>query len=127
LATTGSAPWRTRIAAFKFPNRGATPPAPPTPPTGLTATAASASQINLAWTDNSANEDGFKIERCTDADRTTFSQIAAVQHSFREGAAGGPVGGAAQPPAPFTFSLPALYGVAAAHNERLARRLARER
>ena len=37
----------------------------PAAPTGLTATAVSSSQINLAWTDNSANENGFKIERGT--------------------------------------------------------------
>ena len=29
----------------------------------MTATAVSASQINLTWTDNSDNEDGFRIER----------------------------------------------------------------
>ena len=32
-------------------------------PSGLTATAVSASQIDLVWDDNSANEDGFRIER----------------------------------------------------------------
>jgi hypothetical protein len=32
-------------------------------PDGLTATAISASRIDLAWNDNSANEDGFDIER----------------------------------------------------------------
>ena len=37
-------------------------PTPTTPaaPSSLTATAASSSQINVAWTDNSNNEDGFK-------------------------------------------------------------------
>ena len=35
----------------------------PTSPSNLTATAISASQINLAWTDNSNNETGFKVER----------------------------------------------------------------
>ena len=39
---------------------------PPAAPFGLTATAASASQINLAWTDNSSDESGFKIERSGD-------------------------------------------------------------
>lgn len=48
----------------------------PTAPTNLSATAASSSQIDLAWTDNSSNEDGFKIERSTDG--TNFSQIATV-------------------------------------------------
>jgi pectate disaccharide-lyase len=38
---------------------------PPAAPSGLTATATSSSQINLAWTDNSSNENGFTIERST--------------------------------------------------------------
>lgn len=37
----------------------------PTAPTGLTATAVSQSQINLAWTDASSNETGFKVYRGT--------------------------------------------------------------
>ena len=35
----------------------------PSTPTGLSATAVSSSEISLTWTDNSDNEDGFKIER----------------------------------------------------------------
>ncbi|MHC4125818.1 MAG: CBM96 family carbohydrate-binding protein, partial [Planctomycetota bacterium] len=35
----------------------------PTAPSGLSATAVSGKQINLSWTDNSSNEDGFFIER----------------------------------------------------------------
>ena len=53
-------------------------PALPAAPSGLTATAASRSQINLAWTDNASNEDGFKIERCKGATCTNFAQIATV-------------------------------------------------
>ncbi|MFN7138617.1 MAG: putative Ig domain-containing protein, partial [Limisphaerales bacterium] len=49
----------------------------PSGPSGLTATAASNSQINLAWTDNSGIEDGFRIERAT-ASGGPFSQIASV-------------------------------------------------
>jgi hypothetical protein len=37
---------------------------PPAAPTTLTAAAFSTTQIDLAWTDNSGNETGFKIERC---------------------------------------------------------------
>lgn len=39
------------------------PPAVPDAPTSLTATAAGSTQINLAWTDNSDDETGFRIER----------------------------------------------------------------
>ncbi|MBI4831846.1 MAG: fibronectin type III domain-containing protein [Candidatus Lindowbacteria bacterium] len=54
------------------------PPSIPAAPSGLTANAVSSSQINLAWTDNSGNEDGFAIERCTGADCTAFAQIATA-------------------------------------------------
>ncbi|HXI51676.1 MAG TPA: Ig-like domain-containing protein, partial [Candidatus Saccharimonadales bacterium] len=48
----------------------------PAAPSGLSATAVSSSQINLAWTDTSANEDGFKIERSNNG--SSWSQIATV-------------------------------------------------
>ncbi|MBA4149187.1 MAG: fibronectin type III domain-containing protein [Verrucomicrobia bacterium] len=37
----------------------------PTAPSGLSATSISSSQINLAWTDNSSNEDNFIVARST--------------------------------------------------------------
>ena len=40
-----------------------TPPVPPATPTGLTATAISSSQVDLHWTDNSGDEDGFELLR----------------------------------------------------------------
>jgi transcriptional regulator CtsR len=49
----------------------------PTAPSGLIATAAGSTQINLSWTDNSTNEDGFKIERKTGVGGT-YAQIATV-------------------------------------------------
>ncbi len=49
---------------------------PPAAPSALTATAASSSQINLAWKDNSVDEDGFKIERSTDG--VTFSALTTT-------------------------------------------------
>ena len=49
----------------------------PAAPSGLSAAAASSSAINLAWTDNSSNETGFKIERKTGT-LGTYSQIATV-------------------------------------------------
>ncbi|MDB6025946.1 MAG: putative Ig domain protein [Verrucomicrobiales bacterium] len=45
-------------------------------PSGLTATASNDDVINLAWVDNSSNEDGFKIYRSTDG--TTFAAIKTV-------------------------------------------------
>jgi fibronectin type 3 domain-containing protein len=48
----------------------------PAAPSGLTAVAVSSSQINLAWTDNSANEDGFKIERSLNA--SAWTEIGTV-------------------------------------------------
>jgi hypothetical protein len=36
-----------------------------TAPSALSATAISATRIDLQWTDNSGNEDGFRVERCT--------------------------------------------------------------
>src|SRR6266540_583665 len=50
----------------------------PAAPTNLLATAVSSSQINLSWTDNATNEDGFQIERCSGAACTAFTQIATV-------------------------------------------------
>ena len=47
---------------------------PPGTPTGLTATAISTSQINLAWTDTSSGELGFKVERKTGSGGT-YAQI----------------------------------------------------
>ncbi len=54
------------------------PPPPPAAPSGLAATAISASQIDLAWTDNSDDEDGFRIERCTGAGCTDFAPLSEV-------------------------------------------------
>ena len=49
---------------------------PPTAPGNLTASAISSSQINLGWSDSSSNEDGFRIERSTDA--VNYVQIATM-------------------------------------------------
>ncbi|HXI72712.1 MAG TPA: hypothetical protein VNN22_20425 [Verrucomicrobiae bacterium] len=50
--------------------------APPKTPGKLKAATASFFQINLSWSDKSANEAGFKIERSTDGKH--FTQIAQV-------------------------------------------------
>lgn len=48
----------------------------PAAPSSLTATAVSTTEIDLAWTDNSTNETGFKIERSPDG--STWVQIATA-------------------------------------------------
>jgi len=53
-------------------------PSPPNAPSNLVANASSSSQVDLTWIDNSANESGFKIERCNGAGCTNFRQIASV-------------------------------------------------
>ncbi len=50
---------------------------PPAAPSNLAATSVSNTQIDLAWTDNAANEDGFKIERKTGANGT-YAEITTV-------------------------------------------------
>ena len=45
-------------------------------PSALTATASNDDKINLAWTDNSGNEDGFRVYRSSDG--TNYTQVATV-------------------------------------------------
>jgi Fibronectin type III domain len=81
-ATTSSFNWRTRIGSFRFPSCGGAPTPTPTPvpnaPSNLTATPVSTSQIDLAWSDNSDNETGFRIESCQGNGCSNFAQIAEV-------------------------------------------------
>jgi titin len=49
---------------------------PPLAPSNLTGTTAGQTQINLAWQDNSNNEDGFKIERKPNGGE--FTEIASM-------------------------------------------------
>jgi glucose/arabinose dehydrogenase len=51
-------------------------PTVPNAPTNLQLIAASANQINLSWTDNSNNEQGFRIQRSTDG--VNFTNIATA-------------------------------------------------
>lgn len=79
-ATTGGS--YTINAGYKSPSRryGTTTVnilTAPTAPSLLNSTPISNTQINLSWTDNSSNEDGFKIERKTTASGT-YSEIAQV-------------------------------------------------
>ncbi len=82
ILTAPSAGTYTVNAGFNNPNRrwGTTTvniAAPPAPPTVLNSSPVSNTQINLSWTDNSNNEDGFKIERKTTVSGT-YSEIAQV-------------------------------------------------
>lgn len=54
-----------------------TTPTPPAAPSLLSGSTVSASQVNLAWADNSSNESGFRVERKTGAGGT-YAQIATV-------------------------------------------------
>jgi LmbE family N-acetylglucosaminyl deacetylase len=61
----------------------------PAAPSSLTATAVSASRLDLAWTDNSSIESGFKVERAGDSNGVpgTYAQIgttAAGQTRFSD-------------------------------------------
>lgn len=61
----------------------------PSSPINLTASVASSTQVNLSWTDNASNEDGYKMERKTGtgnytvinnsvANSTTYSDASVI-------------------------------------------------
>ena len=50
----------------------------PTDPSDLVVTQVSSSSISISWTDNSSDEDGFKIERCAGANCTDFQLLATM-------------------------------------------------
>ena len=68
------------IVTLNSPGRvtGTPPGAVPAAPGSLVARAVSRTRITLSWTDNSGNEAGFRIERCTGAGCANFTQIAQV-------------------------------------------------
>ena len=50
----------------------------PVAPSNLTATATSTSSMYLAWTDNSDNEEWFKIEQCQGLGCTDFAVVGYI-------------------------------------------------
>jgi len=50
----------------------------PLPPSGLTATTVTGTQIDLSWSDNASNEDGYEIDRCVGLGCDSFSLLTAV-------------------------------------------------
>ncbi|HEY3358939.1 MAG TPA: DUF2341 domain-containing protein [Polyangia bacterium] len=77
-------PYCYRVTAFR--NTGATSrpvllaTATPVPlaPAALTATASSTTTVDLAWTDSTTGEDGFRVQRCAGAGCVDFSDLATV-------------------------------------------------
>ncbi|HET9387360.1 MAG TPA: fibronectin type III domain-containing protein [Gemmatimonadales bacterium] len=53
------------------------PPPPMTAPSALSATPGTGNRVDLAWTDNSTNETGFRVERCSGVGCTTYAQVGA--------------------------------------------------
>jgi len=66
----------------------ADPPAPPAAPTAIQATTVDHQRIDVSWTDNADNEDGFRIERREGASEA-FLQIAALGPNTTSYADGG--------------------------------------
>ena len=69
--------------SLKSNTAGATTFPPPAAPSNLTAAAISSSRIDLSWTDNSNDEDGFKIYRSTDNINFTFYATIAANVTTR--------------------------------------------
>jgi titin len=55
----------------------ADPPAPPAAPTALAAVTVDHQRIDMSWTDNAVNEDGFRVER-REGQTGSFAQVGAV-------------------------------------------------
>ncbi|RMF69327.1 MAG: hypothetical protein D6743_02025, partial [Calditrichaeota bacterium] len=65
----------------------AAPPPPPAAPTSLLASAVDATTIELAWTDNADNEDGFTIERSENGGGfVPFAQVGPDVTNYRDAA-----------------------------------------
>ena len=56
-----------------------TGPTPPAVPGNFRVASVTSTQIQLAWTDASNNEDGFAIERCNKKGCTNFVEVGRVR------------------------------------------------
>ena len=70
----------TAVGNSGYSNAASASTAPPAAPSALVTTAVNAGQINLAWTDNAPDEQGFSVERADDAGGVagTYTEIASV-------------------------------------------------
>src|SRR5206468_4056693 len=64
-----------------YSNQASTTTPAPAAPGGLAATVASASQVNLSWADNAANETGFTVQRSLDG--VNWFDVGAVAANVR--------------------------------------------
>jgi hypothetical protein len=78
VPANGSFNWSTAIVSFKLSGCGGAPPPPPAAPTGLATTLVAYNEVDLHWNDNSTNEDGFRILRCTGASCTPTTAMGSV-------------------------------------------------
>lgn len=70
------------IGAHEFTGGGE--PTLPVAPGGMSAAPASSSQINLTWSDNSNNEDGFKVERKTTGSYIEIADLGSNVTSYND-------------------------------------------
>ena len=55
----------------------------PLSPTNLAINAITSSQITLSWADNSSNESGFRIERCTDNSCSRHANVYRYRPEYK--------------------------------------------
>ena len=80
----------------------------PAAPTGLTAASTAAGRVELSWTDNADNEDGFELERSLDG--VTFTPVDAGYYGIRQNRTQYTVDGL-DPATTYHFRLRATNGV----------------
>jgi fibronectin type 3 domain-containing protein len=89
----------------------------PNAPSALGATPAAATAVTLTWTDNAGNQDGYHLDRATDADFTqglTTQDLPATPATFTDTAAGLAPGGT------YFYRLRAFNAAGASDNSNVA-------